>query len=311
MSYDHDSLRVQRAARAPAGATSSMPVFSRLLESTWSSTASTSGSTRTRPTTSACWATRRSLSRSSGHNSKIPGLCGPRQRPELPRLNGVCGHVQRRGALLYSASLAESAPRPCGQRRSSASITTRTSIRPRTCNTSPGRTARGSASTGATTAAWWPARCRARAEIAATARMGPTASWTYPGITPDQQAQAGLFCGCACSRAYACKPNGHPTKFLSRREPLSGKPIRVAPRKNTGRWNENDDTNPPRIQQRNLFDLAVGDDNVFKGDRFKWSARFTVLNLANEYALYNFISTFSGTHYVSPRTFTGQIGFHF
>jgi len=28
-------------------------------------------------------------------------------------------------------------------------------------------------------------------------------------------------------------------------------------------------------------------------------------------ALYNFLSTFSGTHYVTPRTFTAQLGFHF
>jgi len=29
------------------------------------------------------------------------------------------------------------------------------------------------------------------------------------------------------------------------------------------------------------------------------------------YALYNFLSTFSGTHYVTPRTVTGEITFHF
>ncbi len=43
----------------------------------------------------------------------------------------------------------------------------------------------------------------------------------------------------------------------------------------------------------------------------KWSARLTVINVANKVALYNFLSTFSGTHYVTPRTFTGEIGFHF
>jgi hypothetical protein len=74
---------------------------------------------------------------------------------------------------------------------------------------------------------------------------------------------------------------------------------------------ENDDHNPPRIRARNLFDLALGDDNLFHGDRYKWSARVTVINLANDYVLYNFLSTFSGTHYVTPRTVTGEIGFHF
>jgi len=74
---------------------------------------------------------------------------------------------------------------------------------------------------------------------------------------------------------------------------------------------EDDDHNPPRIQQRSLFDLAIGDDNLFRGDRYKWSVRVTVVNLANNFALYNFLSTFSGTHYVTPRTVTGEVGFHF
>jgi hypothetical protein len=74
---------------------------------------------------------------------------------------------------------------------------------------------------------------------------------------------------------------------------------------------ENDDHNPPRTRARNLFDLALGEDNLFHGDRYKWSARLTVINLANDYVLYNFLSTFSGTHYVTPRTITGEVGFHF
>ena len=74
---------------------------------------------------------------------------------------------------------------------------------------------------------------------------------------------------------------------------------------------ENDDHNPPRIAPRNLFDLPIGHDNIFHGDKYKWSARFTVINLTNQVALYNFLSTFSGTHYVTPRTLTAQIGFHF
>jgi hypothetical protein len=74
---------------------------------------------------------------------------------------------------------------------------------------------------------------------------------------------------------------------------------------------ENDDHNPQRIAPRHLFDLAVGHDNIFRGDRFKWSARVTVVNVANKVTLYNFLSTFSGTHYVTPRAITGEIGFHF
>ena len=74
---------------------------------------------------------------------------------------------------------------------------------------------------------------------------------------------------------------------------------------------ENDDTNPPRVAPRHLFDLAVGDDNLFHGERYKWSVTLTAVNLTNKVALYNFLSTFSGTHYVTPRALTAQIGFHF
>jgi hypothetical protein len=74
---------------------------------------------------------------------------------------------------------------------------------------------------------------------------------------------------------------------------------------------EDDDKNPPRVAQRSLFDLAIGHDNLFHGDKYKISAQVTIINLANRVALYNFLSTFSGTHYVTPRTVTGQIGFNF
>ena len=74
---------------------------------------------------------------------------------------------------------------------------------------------------------------------------------------------------------------------------------------------ENDDHNPPRIASRNLFDLSIGHDNLFHGERYKWSAQITLINLANNYVLYNFLSTFSGTHYVTPRTITATLGFHF
>jgi hypothetical protein len=37
----------------------------------------------------------------------------------------------------------------------------------------------------------------------------------------------------------------------------------------------------------------------------------SAINLTNKEALYNFISTFSGTHYVTPRALTAELGFHF
>jgi hypothetical protein len=74
---------------------------------------------------------------------------------------------------------------------------------------------------------------------------------------------------------------------------------------------EDDDHNPPRVAPRSLFDASFGIDNLFNGDKHKWSVRLTAVNITNKYALYNFLSTFSGTHYVTPRAVTGEIGFHF
>jgi hypothetical protein len=119
------------------------------------------------------------------------------------------------------------------------------------------------------------------------------------GLTGDQQLQAGLFCG-----------NQHPTftQPLTTCAPsLYGSALVKIP----GPGTENDDHNPPRIAPRNLFDVAVGDDNLFKGERYRWSLTLTAINVTNELALYNFLSTFSGTHYVTPRALTAQIGFHF
>lgn len=71
------------------------------------------------------------------------------------------------------------------------------------------------------------------------------------------------------------------------------------------------DHNPDRVKPRHLFDVSVGDDNLFGGDKYKWSLRLTVINLTNKTALYNFLSTFSGTHFVTPRSETVELGFHF
>jgi len=75
---------------------------------------------------------------------------------------------------------------------------------------------------------------------------------------------------------------------------------------------ENDDHNPDRVKARNLFNAGVGTDNLFhseKGGRV--TLRFTVENLTNKVALYNFLSTFSGTHFVAPRTYQAAVGYAF
>jgi hypothetical protein len=119
------------------------------------------------------------------------------------------------------------------------------------------------------------------------------------GLTADQQIQAGLVCGTQVPTLTSPLTSCDPSLYRSTRISLP------AP------GTENDDHNPPRIAPRHLFDLSAGHDNLFHGDRYKWSLRFTVINLTNEVALYNFLSTFSGTHFVTPRTYTAELGFHF
>ena len=63
---------------------------------------------------------------------------------------------------------------------------------------------------------------------------------------------------------------------------------------------ENPDTNPPRIAPHHVFDVSMGMDNVLHTEPAHMTLRFSVLNLANEVALYNFLSTFSGTHSSRP-----------
>jgi hypothetical protein len=120
------------------------------------------------------------------------------------------------------------------------------------------------------------------------------------GLTADQQAQAGLTCDGVRATPYQPLPSPCPASELT------SKLVRI-PAPGT----ENDDHNPPRIQPRSLFDASIGEDNIFNGDRYKWSLRLTAVNITNKYALYNFLSTFSGTHYVTPRAMTAEIGFHF
>ncbi len=119
------------------------------------------------------------------------------------------------------------------------------------------------------------------------------------GYSADQQFEAGLFCGptraSLTNQIQSCSPQQLGSTLLQIPAPGT----------------EDDDKNPPRVAPRHLFDMALGDDNLFKGDQKTWSARVTVVNVTNKYALYNFLSTFSGTHYVTPRTVTGQVAFHF
>lgn len=121
-------------------------------------------------------------------------------------------------------------------------------------------------------------------------------------FTADQEFQSGLTCN---GKLVVSSPFGAPALNCPANQ-VSSIFLQVP-----GPNKENDDHNPQRIAPRSLFDIAIGHDNLFHGDRYRWSLRFTVINLTDKEALYNFLSTFSGTHYVTPRSETVELGFHF
>jgi hypothetical protein len=117
-------------------------------------------------------------------------------------------------------------------------------------------------------------------------------------LTGDQQAAIGFFCGSTVatrdSPITTCASGGGATRL---KIPAEG--------------TEDDVNNPPRIAPRHLVDLGFGVDNLFHRDKAKIRLRFSVINLTNKEALYNFLSTFSGTHFVTPRSYQVQVGVTF
>jgi hypothetical protein len=118
-------------------------------------------------------------------------------------------------------------------------------------------------------------------------------------LTGDQQAAIGLFCGSTVATLTS--------PIVSCASASRGASRVVIPADGT----EDDVNNPPRIAPRHLFDLGLGVDNLLHTDKAKLRVRFSVLNLTNREALYNFLSTFSGTHFVTPRAYQVQVGVTF
>ena len=114
-------------------------------------------------------------------------------------------------------------------------------------------------------------------------------------LSPAQQTTIGFYCGSQVGTVYhgisSCAGNYGATRV---KIPAPG--------------TENDDLNPARIAPRNLFDMAVGSDNLFHRDALKTTLKLSVLNITNEAALYNFLSTFSGTHWITPRSYQVTLG---
>ena len=122
---------------------------------------------------------------------------------------------------------------------------------------------------------------------------------TALGLDPDQQTQIGLFCG----NTFATPMSG----ITSCSAPTFGATRVRIPAAGTF----NPDNNPARIAPRHLFDLGTGLENVFRTEPYHVNLTFTVVNLTNKVALYNFLSTFSGTHFVTPRSYQASLGVSF
>lgn len=118
-------------------------------------------------------------------------------------------------------------------------------------------------------------------------------------LTANQQVDIGLACdGIPATVAAPIRSCGGPVTSTLLTLPATG--------------TENNDHNPDRVKARNLFDLAMGTDNLFHTETIhKVALRFTLSNITNRVALYNFLSTFSGTHFVPPRTSQVAITYSF
>jgi hypothetical protein len=119
------------------------------------------------------------------------------------------------------------------------------------------------------------------------------------GLTADQQAAAGVTCGgVAATRdnpITSCDPAALSATRLVVPAAGTGDPL----------------NNPTRVTPRHLFDLGIGADNLLRADKVRLRVRFSVINLTNQEKLYNFLSSFSGTHFVTPRAYQFNVGVNF
>jgi hypothetical protein len=129
---------------------------------------------------------------------------------------------------------------------------------------------------------------------------GPATNGVPLPLTADEEFQAGFACnGLKATPTQALPAVCPASQFTSS--------LISIPAPNKG----DNDHNPQRIAPRSLFDASIGKDNIFHADRYKVNLNLTAINVTNNYALYNFLSTFSGTHYVTPRAMTAKITLNF
>jgi hypothetical protein len=139
----------------------------------------------------------------------------------------------------------------------------------------------------------------------------PDAGSALTTLTPNQQVSIGL----ACNGVFATVANPLTDCVSSGgKQGLVTSKLIVLPQGGYDNFPsaENDDHNPDRVKPRNLLDLGFGTDNLLhrEGSR-RITASFNIENLTNVVAVYNFLSTFSGTHFLQPRTVVAHLGYTF
>jgi hypothetical protein len=131
------------------------------------------------------------------------------------------------------------------------------------------------------------------------------------GLTPNQQVSIGL----ACNGVFATVSNPLATCVSAGGQMgLVTSRLLTLPQGGYGNFpsQENDDHNPDRVKPRNVIDLGVGTDNLLHSEgHVRYTASLQIVNATNVTALYNFLSTFSGTHFLQPRTLVARVGISF
>ena len=147
-----------------------------------------------------------------------------------------------------------------------------------------------------------PVPCPAPAAIAANGPNGTDDVVDVSGLTPDQQFQAGLFCGSV---------HATPTTSDQRERLVPGIAVRLQSAEDPSAGNRG-------RRSQSAAHFAAQSVRPRGGTRQSFPRRPIQMERPpgshqshEQDALYNFLSTFSGTHYVTPRAITGTIGFHF
>jgi hypothetical protein len=118
-------------------------------------------------------------------------------------------------------------------------------------------------------------------------------------LTGDEQAQMGLYCGSVFAVVNSPLRSCASSTFGATRVQIAAQGTYDA------------DRNPSRIAPRHLFDVAAGFDDIRHWEHYHLDGKIAVTNLMDKVALYNFLSSFSGTHFVTPRAVQAELKLRF